>query len=162
MCLLVIGSIPSTVIGQKEIPNINDPRLDFTVTDQDGNAIKLSSLKGKVLLIDFWASWCGPCRVSNRQLIKVYNKYKEKGFEIFGISLDENRDDWKKAISKDKITWLQGNDTGGWEAEAAIKWNVEALPSSFLVNKNGDVIAIDPEKNELEKLLNELLGTKDK
>ena len=148
-----------TVQAQQEIPNVADPRLDFTVMDQNGDPIKLSSLKGKVFLIDFWASWCGPCRVSNRQLIKIYKQYKEKGFEIFGVSLDEDKESWEKAIIKDKITWLQGNDTGGWEAKAAIKWNVEALPSSFLVNKNGDVIAFDPDKDELEKKLKELLGS---
>ena len=141
----------SVAKAQQEIPNITDPRLDFTITGLNGESIQLSSLKGKVLLLDFWASWCGPCRVSNRQLVKIYNKYNEKGFEIFAVSLDEEKDDWKKAIAKDKITWLQGNDTGGWEAKAALKWKVEALPTSFLVNKNGDVIAIDPEKKELEK-----------
>ena len=149
----------NAVNAQQEIPNVADPRLDFTVMDQNGDPIKLSSLKGKVFLIDFWASWCGPCRVSNRQLIKIYKQYKEKGFEIFGVSLDEDKESWKKAILKDKITWLQGNDTGGWEAAAAIKWNVEALPSSFLVNKKGDVIAFDPDKDELEKKLKELLGS---
>lgn len=143
--------------AQQEIPNISDPRLDFTVTGQNGDTIRLSSLKGRVLLIDFWASWCGPCRFSNRQLVKVYNKYKEQGFEIFGISLDEDKKDWFKAIAKDKVTWLQGIDSKGWDAEGAVKWQVEAIPASFLINKNGDVIAFDLEKNELEKILKELL-----
>lgn len=146
--------------AQQEVPNITDPRLDFTIDGIDGNPVQLSSLKGKVFLLDFWASWCGPCRVSNRQLVKIYKKYKDKGFEILGVSLDEEVDDWKKAVSKDKITWLQAISLGGWEAEAARKWNIEALPSSFLVNKDGQVVAFDPEKNELEKILTELLEFK--
>lgn len=150
-------TITLVVNSQQEIPNITDPRLDFTVVDQIGDSLKLSSLKGKVLLIDFWASWCGPCRVSNRQLVKLYKQYREKGFEIFGVSLDEDKDDWKKAIAKDKITWLQGNDTGAWDAMGAIKWRVESIPSSFLVNKNGDVVAINLEKYDLERKLKELL-----
>jgi len=146
------------VKAQQEIPNISDPRLDFTVVDLKGDSIKLSSLKGKVLLIDFWASWCGPCRYSNKNLVKLYSKYKAKGFEIFGISLDEEKGDWKKAIAKDKITWLQGNDNRGWEATTAMKWNIQAIPSSFLINKKGDVVAIDLEKDKLEAKLKELLG----
>lgn len=144
--------------AQGPIPNITDHRLDFTVTDLKGDSIKLSSLKGKVLILDFWASWCGPCRFSNKHLVKLYNKYKDKGLEILSVSLDEEEKDWKKAVTKDKITWVQGIDRGGWDALAAIKWQVDALPASFLVNKNGDVVAINLEKDELEKKLKELLG----
>ena len=146
------------VSGQGPIPNITDYRLDFTVVDLKGDSIKLSSLKGKVLILDFWASWCGPCRFSNKYLVKMYSKYKDKGLEILSVSLDEETKDWKKAVSKDKITWIQGIDRGGWDAMAAIKWQVDALPSSFVVNKNGDVVAINLEKDELEKKIKELLG----
>jgi thiol-disulfide isomerase/thioredoxin len=144
--------------AQQPIPNIADHRLDFTIADLRGDSIKLSSLKGKVLLLDFWASWCGPCRISNKHLVKLYGKYKDKGFEILGVSLDMQTKDWKKAVSKDKITWLQGIDTGGWEAQPPIQWQVDALPTSFLINKNGDVVAINLEKNDLEKKIKELLG----
>jgi glutathione peroxidase-family protein len=144
--------------AQGPIPNIADHRLDFTVTSLNGDSIKLSSLKGKVFLLDFWASWCGPCRFSNKHLVKLYNKYKSKGLEILSVSLDEEMKDWKKAITKDKITWLQGIDMGGWDAMAAIKWQVDALPSSFLVNREGNVVAINLEKDELEKKIKELLG----
>lgn len=146
------------VNAQGPIPNITDHRLDFTVADMKGDSIKLSSLKGKVLLLDFWASWCGPCRFSNKQLVKLYSKYKDKGFEIFSVSLDEEIKDWKKAVAKDKITWMQGIDKGGWDALAAMKWQVDALPSSFVVNKDGDVVAINLEKEDLEKKIKELLG----
>lgn len=144
--------------AQQPIPNIADHRLDFTVPGLKGDSVKLSSLKGKVVLLDFWASWCGPCRVSNRQLVKLYAKYKDKGFEIFGVSLDEETGDWKKAVTKDKITWLQAIDDRGWDAQSAIKWQVDAIPASFLINKNGDVVAINLEKNELEQKIKELLG----
>ena len=91
-------------------------------------------------------------------MVKLYNKYKDKGLEILSVSLDEEEKDWKKAVTKDKITWVQGIDRGGWDAMAAIKWQVDALPASFLVNRNGDVVAINLEKDELEKKLKELLG----
>ena len=155
---LAVGLSAQVVYAQGPIPNITDHRLDFTVTDLKGDSIRLSSLKGKVLILDFWASWCGPCRFSNKHLVKLYNKYKDKGLEILSVSLDEEIKDWKKAVTKDKITWVQGIDRGGWDALAAIKWQVDALPASFVVNKNGDVVAINPEKDVLEKKIKELLG----
>lgn len=153
---LVISAF--TLKAQGPIPNITDIRLDFTVAGLKGDSITLSTLKGKVLILDFWASWCGPCRFSNKHLVKMYSKYKDKGLEILSVSLDDKLKDWKKAVAKDKITWLQGIDLGGWDALTAIKWQVEALPASFVVNKNGDVVAINPEKDELEKKIRELLG----
>jgi len=146
------------VNAQGPIPNIADYRLDFTVIGMKGDSITLSSLKGKVFLLDFWASWCGPCRYANKQLVKFYSKYKGKGFEILSVSLDDEKTAWKKAVTKDKITWMQGFDRGGWDSFAARKWQVDALPSSFLINKDGDVVGINLEKDDLEKKIKELLG----
>ncbi len=139
-------------------PNITDSRLDFSLPDLKGDSIRLSSMKGKVFLLDFWASWCVPCRFSNKHLVKLYTKYKDKGFEILGVSLDDNRNAWKKAVNKDKITWLQINDNGGWDALSAMKWNINAIPASFLIDKDGNVVAIDPEKQVLENRIRQLLG----
>ena len=144
--------------AQGPVANITDSRLDFTVVGLKDDSIRLSSLKGKVLLIDFWASWCNPCRYTNRDLVKLYKNYRSKGLDILSISVDDNQKDWKKAISKDKMTWMQGNDTGEGDAMAAIKWRVDGLPTTFLIDKNGDVVAINLEKDELEKKIKELLG----
>jgi len=149
----------SAVEAQGPVPNITDYRLDFTVAGMKGDSIKLSSLKGKVFLLDFWASWCGPCRYSNKNLVKLYNKYKDKGLEILSVTLDNEKSEWKKAVAKDKITWIQGFDNG-WDSMSAFKWQVDAIPASFLVNKDGDVVAVNPEKNDLEKKIKELLGLK--
>jgi len=156
--IFVFAFSASAVNAQGPIPNIADYRLDFTVVGMKGDSISLSSLKGKVFLLDFWASWCGPCRYANKQLVKFYSKYKEKGFEILSVSLDDEKSAWKKAVTKDKITWMQGFDRGGWDSFAARKWQVDALPSSFLINKNGDVVGINLEKDDLEKKIKELLG----
>lgn len=144
--------------AQQEIANITDPRLQIRLPDVKGDSITLASLKGKVVLLDFWASWCGPCRASNKKLVKLYEKYKSQGFEIFGVSLDVEKKDWQKAIAKDKITWMQVIDPrGGLDAKTVVDWNISVLPTSFLINKKGDVVGIDLEGKELEKGILDLL-----
>jgi thiol-disulfide isomerase/thioredoxin len=160
LLLLFVLVFAHTASAQREVPNITDPRLDFKLPTLKGDSLALSSLKGKVVLLDFWASWCVPCRASNRQLVKLYSKYKDKGFEILSVSLDDDMGDWRKAVAKDKINWLQVIDSRGWDAQSAIKWHIEAIPASFLVNQHGDVVAIDLEKKELEMMVKELLGLK--
>jgi thiol-disulfide isomerase/thioredoxin len=153
-CFLVIA-----VSARAQVqPNITDSRLDFSLPDIKGDSLRLSSMKGKVFLLDFWASWCVPCRFSNKHLVKLYDKYKDKGFEILGVSLDDNRIAWKKAVGKDKITWLQINDSRGWDAMSAAKWQVDAIPASFLIDKDGNVVSINAEKQELENKIRQLLG----
>jgi peroxiredoxin len=130
---------------------------DIALPSVNGDTIQLSSLKGKVVLLDFWASWCGPCRVANKGLTKLYQKFKAKGFEIYSVSLDDDKSKWTNAIKKDKINWLQVNDGGGWDAQTAVKWGINAIPTSYLINKDGKLIAMDLEGKELEKALKDLL-----
>ena len=138
-------------------PKVGEQVPDIVLKDANGVTQKLSDLKGKVVLIDFWASWCTPCRWSNRELRTLYNDYKNKGFEIFGISLDKNESDWKKSVATDKIKWMQVTESGGWDAPVALAWKIEQLPASFLIDKEGKVIILDPTKKQLEAELKKLL-----
>ena len=126
---------------------------EISLKDSIGNIANLSDFKGKIVLIDFWASWCVPCRRSNKELVRVYQKYKEKGFEIFGISLDTKEADWKKAIIADKTKWIQVTEPAGWEAPVGLAWGIEQLPTSYLVSKDGVIVSINPTKSQLEKYL---------
>jgi len=144
-------------IGAKAQPKQGQQAAEIALPSAKGDTIRLSSLKGKVVLLDFWASWCGPCRTANRGLVKLYDKFRDKGFEIYSVSFDDEKADWLKAIKQDKIKWLQVNEPGKWDAKTALDWNIYALPTSFLIDKNGFLLAMDLEGKELEKALKELL-----
>ena len=130
---------------------------EISLPDAKDNAINLSSLKGKVVLIDFWASWCGPCRAAIPNVIKLYDKYKANGFEVFGVSIDSKKTDWLKAIINDKIKYTQVMDKDGWNSAVAEKYGVYSIPSTFLLDKTGKVVAVDLDGEELEKKVKDLL-----
>lgn len=153
--LIIFSFLFSTVVNAQ--PKQGQLATEIALPSVNGDTIRLSSLKGKVVFLDFWASWCAPCRVSNKNLVKLYSKYKNKGFEILGISLDDEKKKWKNAIKQDKITWLQVNDGGGWEAKTAQAWNISAIPTSFLIDKEGRLLAMDLEGKELEKAVKYLV-----
>lgn len=136
---------------------VGQPAPEIIMEDINGNPLKLSDLRGKNVLIDFWASWCSDCRKENPHLVKIYEAYKDKNFTILGISLDRNKDDWKQAIIKDGLTWQQGFVEGAWKSEAAQTYVIRWLPTSLLINENGIIIArnIDNQKliSDIEKLI---------
>lgn len=123
--------------AKMEIMRINEKAIDFTIKDINGKDITLSDYKGKVVLIDFWASWCKPCRATNPEVVKLYNKYHKKGLEIIGISLDSNEAAWKKAIKDDQLPWMQASNLDGFECEVGFKYGVRAIPHIFVIDKDG-------------------------
>ncbi|WP_299463498.1 TlpA disulfide reductase family protein [uncultured Microscilla sp.] len=122
---------------------VGKPAPEISLPSPAGKVIKLSDLKGKLVLIDFWASWCKPCRKENPHVVKVYNEYKNRGFEVFGVSLDRNKKDWVKAIKADGLEWLHVSDLKMWNSEAAQTYNVRAIPKTFLIDKQGNILAKD-------------------
>lgn len=129
---------------------------DFTLNTPEDIPLALSSLRGNVVLIDFWASWCGPCRAENPNVVNVYKKYHSKGFEILGVSLDKDKQKWIEAIKKDELTWLQVSDLKWWKCEAAQLYGVNSIPMSFLIDKEGKIIAKNLRGEALDKKLEEV------
>ncbi len=138
-------------------PKVGQDAPDLTLPNTNGDMVKLSSFKGKVVLLDFWASWCFPCRQSIPAVNKLYEKYKAMGFEVVGLSVDSKKKDWLKAIKALKMKYTQVNDNGGWNSAAAAQYGVEAIPATFLIDKKGRIAAIDAEGADLEAKIAELL-----
>jgi thiol-disulfide isomerase/thioredoxin len=130
---------------------------EIKMNNPDGKSLALSSLKGKVVLIDFWASWCGPCRRENPNVVKLYEKYKDQGFEIFGVSLDNDAARWKGAIQSDGLTWMHVSDLLGWQNKAAKQYQVHSIPATFLLDKQGKIIAKGLRGADLEAAVAEAL-----
>ena len=133
---------------------------ELILSDTTGKDIALSSLRGKYVLLDFWAGWCGPCRMENPNILKNYVKYKDKGFEIYQVSLDRSRSDWVNAIKKDNLIWYNVSDLKYFQSEAASIYNIDRIPKGFLLDPNGVIIAKDIELrgNRLGEKLNEIFN----
>jgi peroxiredoxin len=134
------------------------PAPDIVLPDPDGNPVSLSSLKGKVVLVDFWAAWCPPCRRSNQELKKIYDKYHDKGFEIYGISLDRTLSQWVKGIEEDEIPWMQVSDLRFWSSPIVALYNVEAIPYSVLIDRDMNIVATGLSPRKLESKLARMFG----
>lgn len=133
---------------------------DFEGPTPEGETISLSSLRGKVVLIDFWASWCGPCRKENPNVVKLYDKYKDQGFEILGVSLDKTQSRWEQAIEADKLTWLHISDLQGWKSKYARQYGVSSIPQTVLLDKDGKIMARNLRGGALAQKLKEVFSGK--
>ena len=132
---------------------VGQPAPDFTMPTIDDKTIKLSSLKGKYVMIDFWASWCQPCRQENPNVVKMYNKYKSKNFTILGISLDKDPVAWKQAVQQDGLSWTHASELSDFDGPTVRAYQVQAIPASFIIDPSGKIIAKNLRAEELDSFL---------
>lgn len=137
---------------------IGNKAPEIALPNPEGDTVELSSLRGNYVLLDFWASWCKPCRVENPNLVETYKKFQDEDFEIYQVSLDRNRSDWLTAIEKDNLDWYHVSDLEFWNSKAAQTYNIRSIPASFLLNKQGEIVAKDLRGDALPAKLNEIFS----
>jgi peroxiredoxin len=152
------GKMLKEQIENGKIGAVGTDEIDFTQSDTTGKPVTLSSFKGKYVLVDFWASWCHPCRMENPNVVATYARFKNKNFTVLGVSLDRAREPWIKAISDDNLTWAQVSDLKFWSNEVALKYRVQTIPQNFLIDPNGKIVGKNLRGSELVSKLCELLG----
>jgi thiol-disulfide isomerase/thioredoxin len=144
----ILSSYQTVAIGKKA--------MDFTANDVNGKAVSLSSFKGKYILVDFWASWCHPCRAENPVMVKAYQKYKSKDFDILGVSLDGNKKAWLAAIKQDGVAWGQVSNLQAFNDKIAMQYGITSIPRNFLIDPDGKIVAMDLRGEKLEEKLAEV------
>ena len=136
-----------------------DMAPDIVMNDPNGQERKLSDLRGKVVLLDFWASWCGPCRRENPSVVRAYEKYKDRGFEVFSVSLDSDASRWKKAIEQDQLTWPNHvSDLAGWRNAASREYGISSIPHTMLIDRDGSILATHLRGPAVESALRGIFG----
>jgi thiol-disulfide isomerase/thioredoxin len=138
-------------------PAIGMQAAEVAAKDGNGKTYRLSALRGKYVLLEFWASWCGPCRYENPELVKAYEKYHPKGLEILGISVDANKESWQQAVEKDKLSWINISELNGYYGKAVVAYHVRGIPQNYLIDPAGNIIAIDLRGEKLVAKLKSLL-----
>jgi peroxiredoxin len=153
---MVLLGLAMGVMAQAQVM-VGQAAPEIALPDAKDSIVTLSSFKGKVVLIDFWASWCYPCRQSIPGVVKLYNKYKSKGFEVLAVSIDSKRSEWKRASKYFKLPYTSLLDPNGWNAKVIDTYGINGIPATFLLNKEGRIVAIDEEGPALEAAIKQWL-----
>ena len=131
---------------------------EINLPDKDGNPVALSSLRGKYVLVDFWASWCGPCRDENPNVVAAYKKFRDRNFTVYGVSIDHNKEKWEQAVKEDGLTWTHVSDLKGWSSAAAVTYSVRSIPTNILVGPDGKIIARNLRGEQLSEMLTQIFA----